>query len=81
MQVIQLEVEGGKLLDAEKTQGFEAVIFAVENAPQARREGITGIAQELEKGRKVQQASDEGQTHHEGVSTQLHANIEGQGQL
>ena len=32
MQDIQLEVEGGKILDAEKARAFEAVILAVENA-------------------------------------------------
>ena len=80
MQDKQQEVEGGKLLDAERTRAFEAVIAAVENATQARRDEITRIAQELEKAREAQQAADERQTHHEGVSTRLHANIEGQGQ-
>ena len=80
MQDMQHEVEGGKLMDAERTRAFEAVIAAVENATQARREEIAHIAQELVKARKVQQVADERQTHHEGVSTQLHANIEEQGQ-
>ena len=35
MQKIQLEVEGGKLRDAERTRAFGAVIFAVENATPA----------------------------------------------
>ena len=52
MQDIQLEVEEGKLMDAERTRAFEAVILAVENATQARREEITRIAQELEKAAK-----------------------------
>ena len=80
MQRIQLEVEGGKLLDAQRTRAFEVVIFAVENTTQARREEMTRIAQELEKSRKVQQAADARKTHHEGITTQFHANIEGQGQ-
>ena len=80
MQRIQLEVEGGKLQDVQRTRAFAAVIFAVENATQARREEMTGIAQEVEKSRKVQQAADARKTHHEGVTTQLHASIEGQGQ-
>ena len=55
MQEFQLEVEGGKLLDAERTRAFEAVIMAVENATQARREEITRIAQELERAREAQE--------------------------
>ena len=77
---MQHEMERGKLLDAERTRAFEAVIAAVENATQARQEEITRIAQELAKAREAQQAADERQTHHEGVSTRLQANIEGQGQ-
>ena len=80
MQDMLHEVEGGKLLDPERTRAFEAVIAAVENATQARREQIARIVQELVKTREAQQAADERQTRHEGVSTQLHANIEGQGQ-
>ena len=80
MQDMQYEVERGKLLDAERTWAFEAVIAAVENGTQASREEITRIAQELARAREVQQAADERQTHHEGVSTQLQANIERQGQ-
>ena len=49
MKDIQLEVEGRKLLYAERTRAFEAVMLAVENATQARQEEITGIAQELER--------------------------------
>ena len=79
IQDFQLEVEGGKILDAERTRAFEAVIMAVENATHARREEITRIAREFEEARKAQQAADERQTHHEGVSTRLHANIEWQG--
>ena len=80
MQEFQLEVEGGKIRDAERTRAFEAVIMAVENATQTRWEEITRIAQELERAREAQRAADERQTHHEGISTRLHANIEGQGQ-
>ena len=80
MQDKQHEAEGGKLVDAERTRAFEAVIAAVENATQARQEEIARIAQELVKAREVQQAADGGQTHHEVVSTRLHANIERQGQ-
>ena len=80
MQDMQHEVKGGKLLDAERTRAFEAVIAAVENATQARWQEITRIAQELAKAREAQQATEERQTHHEGVSTRLHANIEGQEQ-
>ena len=80
MQDMQYEVEGGKLLDAERTRAFEGVIAAVEYATQARQEEIARIAQELVKAREAQQAAEERQTHREGVSTRLHANIEGQGQ-
>ena len=78
MQDMQHEVEGGKLLDAERTRAFEAGIAAVENATQARREEITSVAQELARAREAQQAADERQTQYEGVSTRLHANIKGQ---
>ena len=80
MQDMQHEVDGGKLLDAERTRAFQAVIAAVGNATQARREEISSIVQEFVTAREAQQAADERQTHHEGVSTRLHANIEGQGQ-
>ena len=80
MQDIELEVEGGKLLPAERTQAFEVVILAVENGTPAREEEITRTAQEREKPRKAQQAADDRHTQHEGVSTQLQANIKGQGQ-
>ena len=69
MQDIQLEVEGGKLLATQRTRAFEAVILAVTNATHAPQEEITSIAQEPEKAREAQQADEEKQIHHEGVST------------
>ena len=52
----------------------------VENATQARPDEITRLAQELDHTRKQQQEANERQSRHEIVSTQLHANIMGQGE-
>lgn len=47
MQNIPLELEGGKLLDAERTRALGAYIFGGENATLALQEEISHIAQEL----------------------------------
>jgi len=74
------EVEDGKQLDAEKRIAFEAIIVAVENPTQARQGEITRQALELDLPRKQQQEANERQSRHEVVSSQLHANIMGQGE-
>ena len=52
----------------------------VENAKQTRQEEITRLALELDHARKQQQEANERQSRHEVVSSQLHANIMGQGE-
>jgi len=73
------EVEDGKQLHAERLIAFEGIIVAVENATQTRQEEITKPALELDHARKQQLEANERQSRHEVVSSQLHANIMGQG--
>jgi len=80
IQSTQQDVEDGKPLDAEMLIAFEAIIVAVENATQTRQEEITRLALELDHARKEQQEANERQSRHEVVSSQLHANIMGQGE-
>ena len=80
IQDLRQEVEEGKQLDSEKAAAFEAVIIAVGNATAARRDEFILLAKELEESNARQRALDARQSHHEGVSTQLYANIEQQGQ-
>jgi len=58
---------------------LEGIIVEVENATQIRQEEITRLALELDHARKPQQEANERQSRHEVVSSQLHANIMGQG--
>ena len=51
-----------------------------ENATQSRQEEIPRLALELNYARKQQQEANERQSRHEVVSSQLHANIMGQGE-
>jgi len=74
------DVEDGKQRDAEKLIAFEGIIVAVENAMQTRQEEITRLALELDHARKQQQEANERESCHEVVSSQLHANIMGQGE-
>ena len=80
IQDLRQEVNEGKQLDSEKALAFEAVIIAVENATAARRDEFIRLAKELEASNARQRALDARQSHHEGVSTQLYANIEQQGE-
>ena len=80
IQSTRQDVEDGKQLDAEKLIAFEGIIVAVENATQTRQEEITRLALELDHARKQQQEANERQSRHEVVSSQLHANIMGQGE-
>ena len=80
IQDLRQEVNEGKQLDSEKALAFEAVIIAVEKATAARRDEFIRLAKELEASNARQRALDARQSHHEGVSTQLYANIEQQGQ-
>jgi len=80
IQDTRQEVPDSKQLDAERLIAFEAVIVAVENATQTRQEEITRLALELEHASKQQQEANERQSRHEVVSSQLHANIMGQGE-
>jgi len=80
IQDIRQEVENGKQLDAEKMIAFEGIIIVVENATQTRQEEITRLALELDHVRKQQQEANERQTRPEVVSSQLHADIMGQGE-
>jgi len=80
IQDTRQEVEDRKQLDAEKLIAFKVIIVAVENATQARQEQITRLALELDHARKQQQEANERQSRHEVVSSQLHANIMGQGE-
>jgi len=79
LQSTRQDVEDGKQLDAEKLITFEEIIVAVENATQTRHEEITRLALELDHARKQQQEANERQSRREVVSSQLHANIMGQG--
>jgi len=58
---------------------LEGVIVAVENATPTRQEEITRLALELDQARRQQQEANERQSRHEVVSSQLYANIMGQG--
>jgi len=80
IQDTRQEVEDGKELDTERLIAFEGIIVAVENATQTRQEEITRLALELDHARKQQQEANERQSRHEVVSSQLHANIMGQGE-
>ena len=80
IQDLRKEVNEGKQLDSEKVLAFEAVIIAVENATAARRDEFIWLAKKLEASNARQWALDARQSHHEGVSTQLYANIEQQGE-
>jgi len=80
IQDTRQEVEDGKQLDAERVIALEGIIVAVENVTQTRQEDITRLALELEHVRKHQQEANERQSRHEVVSSQLHANIMGQGE-
>jgi len=80
IQSTREDVEDGKQLNAEKLLAFEGIIVAVENATQTRQEEITRLALELDHARKQQQEANERESRHEVVSSQLHANIMGQGE-
>jgi len=80
IQSTRQDIEDGKQLDAEKLIAFEGIIFAVENGTQTRQEEITRLGLQLEQARQQQQEANERQTRHEVVSSQLHANIMGQGE-
>jgi len=80
IQDTRQEVEKGKQLDADQLIAFEEIIVAVENATQTRQEEINRLALELEHAWKQQQESNERQSCHAVVSSQLHANIMGQGE-
>jgi len=80
IQSTRQDVEDGKQLDAEKLIAFEGIMVAVENATQTRLEEIPRLALELDHARKQQQEANERQSRHEVVSSQLHANIMGQGE-
>jgi len=80
IQSTRQDLEDGKQLDAEKLIAFEGIIVAVENATQTRQEEITRLALELDHARKQQQKANERQSRHEVVSSQLLANIIGQGE-
>jgi len=80
IQDTRQEVEDGKQLNAKRPIAFEGIIVAVENATQTRPEEITRLALELDHARKQQQEANERQSRHEVVSSQLHANIMGQGE-
>jgi len=80
IQETRQEVKDGKQLDAAKLIAFEEIILAVENATQTRQEEITTLALDLDHARKQEQEANERQSRHEVVSSQLHANIMGQGE-
>jgi len=80
IQDTRQEVEDAKQLDAERLIAFEGIIVAVEETTQTRLEEITRLALELDHARKQQQEANERQSRHEVVSSQLHANIMGQGE-
>jgi len=80
IQDTRQEVEDSKQLEAERLIAFEGIIVVVENATQTRQEEITRLALELDHARKQQQEANERQSRHEVVSSQLHANIMGQGE-
>jgi len=80
IQDTRREVEDRKQLDAERLITFEGIIIAVENATQTPQEEMTRLALKLDHARKQQQEANEQQSRHKVVSSQLHANIMGQGE-
>src|SRR6195952_4280677 len=80
MKDTRREVEEGKQLDATKILAFEAVVTAVENATEARQNEVARLAQEVLAANNRQRELNERQARHEQVSSQLNANIMGQGE-
>src|ERR1700712_1684255 len=80
MKDTRQEVEEGKQLDATKTRAFEAIVTAVENATEARQNEVARLAQEVQAASDTQRELDQRQARHQQVSSQLNANILGQGE-
>src|ERR1700712_5675523 len=80
MKDTRQDVEEGKQLDATKTRAFEAIVTAVENATEARQNEVARLAQEVLAANNRQRELNERQARHEQVSSQLNANIMGQGE-
>src|SRR6195952_5742839 len=80
MKDTRQEVEEGKQLDAMKTRAFEVIVTAVENATEARQNEVARLAQEVQDANSRQRELNERQARHEQVSSQLNANILGQGE-
>ena len=80
MKATRQEVKEGKQFDATHTRAFEAIVSAVESATEARQNEMARLAQKVLAANNRQRELNERQARHEQVSSQLNANILGQGE-